>query len=123
MFRLTANQSVKDQWWPLTESGIREVCDLLVSRGLPLFHSYSLGGSISTIDVGEIEDGAPGLLSGFTKVGACLLLANIHEHLGNREKCIEAATSGLKHVGVKVGAKKALKDILKRCGDGGVGTG
>jgi len=48
---------------------------------------------------------------------ACLLLACIHEHLGNREKCMEAATVGLKHVGMKVGAKKALKDILKRNGE------
>ena len=116
MFRLTANPSARDQWWPLTEQGISEVSDLLVSRGLAMFDSYSLAGPISSIDVKEVEAGATGLLSGFTKVGACLLLANIHEHFGNREKSIEAATCGLKHVGMKVGAKKALKDILKRLG-------
>lgn len=116
MFRLTANPSAKDQWWPLTGQAISEVCDLIVSRAFPIFHSYELAGPIGTIDVQQIEAGAPGLLSELTKVGACLLLANIHEHLGNREKCIEAAACGLKHVGMKVGAKKALKDILKRSG-------
>lgn len=115
MFRLTDDPSKRDQWWPLNELGIREASDLLEMRGFALLDSYGLSGPISSIDVTEIESGAPSLLSGFTKVGACLLLANIHEYLGDREKCVEAATCGLKHVGMKVGAKKALKDILKRC--------
>lgn len=116
MFRLTADPSAKDQWWPLSEQGIHEVRSLFDSRGFAMFDSYRLSGPIASIEVKDIEDGTPGLLSSMTKVGACLILACIHEHLGNREKCIEAATVGLRHVGMKVGAKKALKDVLKRYG-------
>jgi len=114
MFRLTADPIEKDQWWPLAESGIRDVSDLFVSRGLAMFDSYHLAGPISSIDVNEIETGTPHLLSDLTKAGACLLLAQIHEHIGNKDKCLEAATCGLKHVGMAVGARKALKDVLKR---------
>lgn len=115
MFRLTVDSSSRDQWWPLTEQGIHEMNVLLVTRGFAMLDLYRLDGPISSIDIKEIEAGIPGLLSSFTKVGAFLLLASIHEHLGHREKSIEAATCGLKHVGMKVGAKKAFKDILKRC--------
>jgi hypothetical protein len=117
MLRLTAEPTAKDQWWPLSEQGIHEVRSLFDSRGFAIFDSYRLSGPIAAIEVKEIEDGTPGLLSSMTKAGACLLLACIHEHLGNREKCMEAATVGLKHVGMAVGAKKALKDILKRNGE------
>lgn len=114
MLRLTADPVAKDQWWPVTELGIREVMDLFVSRGLAMFDSYRLAGPISSIDVIEIETGTPNLLSDLTKVGASLLLAQIHEHFGHRDKCLEAATCGLKHVGMAVGVRKSLKDILKR---------
>ena len=62
----------------------------------------------------NIEAGNLGMLSSLTTVKACLFLARLHERLGNRSKCIEAATIGLKLAGMAVGPKKALKDILKR---------
>lgn len=116
MCRLTCDPSVKDQWWPISEESICEVRDLMERRGLALFDSYRLSGAIAMLEGKDIDAGNLGILTGFTKVGACLLLASIHEHLGNREKCVEAATFGMKHIGMKVGAKKALKDILQRCG-------
>ncbi len=117
MFRLTGDPAAKDQWWPTSAESVGEVCDLIDRRGLALLDSYSLSGPIAAIECKDIDAGNLGILTGFTKVGACLLLASIHEHLGDRDKCVEAATCGMKHVGMKVGVKKAFKDILRRCGN------
>ena len=114
--RLTSDASKKDQWWQSTEQVINEVVRLIASRGLPLFDAYKLDKGISELDAKDIESGTPALLSSLTRVRACLLLARLHEHSGNRGKCVEVATLGLKLAGMAVGPKKALKDILKRCG-------
>ena len=114
--RLTSDPAAKDQWWPLTNSSISEIEKLLSSRGLAIFDDYRLSGLISSMDAKSIESGNPGLLSGLTKVRACLLLSRMHEKLGSRDKCIDAANLGIKLAGMAVGPKKALKDILKRCG-------
>lgn len=113
--RLTSDASKKDQWWPLSEQATNEVCQLITERALALFESYKLDAGISELDAKEIERGTPGLLAPLTKVRACLLLARLHEHSGNRGKCVEAATLGLRLAGMAVGPKKILKDILKRC--------
>lgn len=113
--RLTSDPLVKDQWWLIAPENANEVGQLLVIRGLPIFDAYRLDGSISVIDPKDVEIGNPNLLSSLTKVRACLLLARLHERCGNREKCIEAATAGIKLAGRAVGPKVALKDILKRC--------
>lgn len=115
-FRLTGQAAIKDQWWPITASGADQVADLVCSRGLPIFDSYRLDGPIAEMDGKSIESGNPGLLASITKVRACLLLARMHEHFGNRCKCVEAATIGVKLAGMAVGPKKALKDILERLG-------
>ncbi|MCI0719498.1 MAG: DUF4304 domain-containing protein [Acidobacteria bacterium] len=114
--RLTAQAAVKDQWWPFNSESVREVVDLMKSRGLAIFDSYRLAGPIAEMEAKDIEAGNSGLLSSLTKVRACLLLARMHELLGNREKCIEAATAGVRLAGMAVGPKKALKEILKRNG-------
>lgn len=114
--RLTAQAAVKDQWWPLNSESVREIVDLIQSRGLAIFDSYRLAGPIAKMEAKDVEGGHLGLLSSLTKVRACLLLAQMHEHLGNREKCIEAATIGVRLAGMAVGPKKALKEILKRNG-------
>jgi hypothetical protein len=114
--RLTAQASVKDQWWPLNSESVREVVELMKSRGLAIFDSYLLAGPIAGMEAKDVEGGNLGLLSSLTKVRACLLLARMYEHLGNRDKCIEAATIGIRLAGMAVGPKKALKEILKRNG-------
>jgi hypothetical protein len=114
--RLTDQAAVKDLWWPIAASSVDQVADLVCSRGLPIFDSYRLDGPIVGIDGKSIESGNPGLLASITKVRACLLLARMHERLGNRDKSIETATIGVKLAGMAVGPKKALKDILKRLG-------
>ena len=112
--RLTEQPTVKDQWWPIAESTVDEVSELVCSRGLLIFDSYRLAGPIAAMDGKSIEMGNPGLLGSITKVRACLLIARLHEYLGNLDKAVEAATIGVKLAGMAVGPKKALKDILKR---------
>ena len=114
--RLTDQPSDKDQWWPISEASAAKVAELMIGLGLRVFEAYRADGELSTMDAKSIESGNPGLLASMTKVRACLLLARLHEQLGNREKCVEAATIGVKLAGMAVGPKKALKDILKRCG-------
>lgn len=116
MMRLTSDSSVKDQWWPLTLASVTEVCKLIENRGLYIFGSNSLNGHIASIEVKDIEVGTANLLSSLTKVCACLLLARLHGRLGNHDKCVEAATIGVKLAGMAVGPKKALKDISMRLG-------
>src|SRR5688572_998748 len=114
--RLTSNPTAKDQWWPITQEAANEMAELMITRGLVIFDSYRLGGPIAAMEGKDIEADNMGILSGLTKVRACLLLARVHERLGNRNKCIDAATIGIKLAGMAVGPKRALKDILKRCG-------
>lgn len=114
--RLTAQATVKDQWWPISLESVSEVVELMKNRGLAIFDSYRLTGPISRMKAQDIEGGSPGLLSSLTKVRACLLMARIHERLGNQNNCIEAATVGIRLAGMAIGPKKALKDILKRNG-------
>src|SRR5690606_15772339 len=96
------------------DSSIAQVADLVRNRGLLVFEYYRLDRSIATMDINSIENGNLGILDSMTKIRACLLLARMHEHLGNYNKCIEVATFGLKIAGMAVGPKKAIKDILKR---------
>jgi len=114
--RLTDQATVKDQWWPIAASSVGQIADLVCRRGLSIFDLYRLDGPIAAMDGKSIESGNPGLLASITKVRACLLLARMHEYLGNYDKCVEAATIGVKLAGMAVGPKKALQDILKRLG-------
>jgi hypothetical protein len=115
--RLTERATDKDQWWPISEMSIAPVADLVVTRGLAVFELYRLDGDLASLDAKAIEAGNLGLLTPVTKVRACLLLALLHQHMGNNEKSIEAATIGVKLAGMAVGPKKVLKDILRRFGE------
>lgn len=114
--RLTELPTDKDQWWPISEASVAAAANLVITRGFAVFDGYRVDGELSAMDAKCIENGNPGLLAPITKVRACLLLARLHEHLGNKAKCIDAAAIGVKLAGMAVGPKKALKDILKRCG-------
>ncbi|QIF03779.1 DUF4304 domain-containing protein [Roseimicrobium sp. ORNL1] len=114
--RLTENPAAKDQWWPIADSSLHQIIDLVGTRGLPIFDMYRLDGPIGKIDGKSIENGDFGPLAPMTRIRACFLLARIHERMGNRDKCVEIAAIGLKHAGMAVGPQKALKDILKRLG-------
>ena len=114
--RLTSEPSAKDQWWPIIAEAADEVANLVSDRGLAIFDSYRLAGPISAMEAKDIEGGNLGMLSSLTKVRACLFLARMHERLGNRAKCIDAAMIGIKLAGMAVGPRKALKDLLQRNG-------
>lgn len=115
--RLTELDTEKDQWWPIISASVTQVSELVRDRGLPIFVSYQLDGPIAALDGSDIENGNLGLLSSLTMDRACLLLSRMHEHLGNREKCIETATVGLRLCPpMASGLKSAFKEILRRHG-------
>lgn len=113
-FRLTDESGTSDRWWPMSTSSNDAVAGVVMGRGMQVFHAYRLEGSIAAMDGRDIDSGEPGLLSSFTKVRACLLLARRHEHAGNHERSVETATIGMKQAGMAVGPKRALRDIVKR---------
>ncbi|WP_431286487.1 DUF4304 domain-containing protein [Roseateles chitinivorans] len=113
--RLTQQATLNDQWWPMEASSAEQVADLVRSRGLPIFDSYRLDGPIAAMDAHTVESGHASLLATMTDVGACLLLARMHEHLGNQDKAGAAADLGLKLAGrMAVSPKRALRDISER---------
>jgi hypothetical protein len=114
-FRLTSNDQVCDQWWPISPTAVSQIVDLFVRRGLPTLNSYGLHEGILKIVPSDIEQGNATLLTNLTRVRACLLLARLHDHMGNRQKCAEAASAGLRHAGKAVGPKVALQRLLKKC--------
>ena len=114
--RLTERPADSDQWWPISKTSIDQVANLMLRRGLSVFDAYRVDGELSAMDAKCIECGNPGILASITKVRACLLLARLHEQLGNKGQCIEAAAIGVRLAGKAIGPKKALKDILTRCG-------
>jgi hypothetical protein len=114
MLRLTEKDLDADQWWSMEADSIYAVCGLIKSKAMSLFDRYQLDGPISSIQSDEIEAEKNALLAMQTKVSSFLLLATIHEYLGNREQSIRFAQTGIRYAGMAVGPKKALKDILKR---------
>lgn len=86
--RLTEQPAHEDQWWPISKTSIAQVANLVISRGLSTFDAYRVDGELSAMDAKSVESGIPSLLAPITKVRACLLLARLHEQLGNKEKCI-----------------------------------
>lgn len=112
--RLTDQPENLDQWWPIATTSLAPVVELVRTRGLSIFDSYRLDGPIAAMHGKRIEAGDLGLLASMTKVRSCLLLARMHECLGNRDRSIEAAEIGIRLAGMAVGPKKALRDVLSR---------
>lgn len=114
--RLTEDSNARDQWWPISNDSVQRIAALIGSRGLVVLDAYQLGGGIESISVRDVEAGRLGPLLGMTRVRACLFLARLHQHLGNRVTCIEIAEFGIKIAGVAVGPKVALRQILRSYG-------
>ena len=113
-FRLTDEAHASDQWWPMAKSSIEEVLKVLTHCGFQLFEKYRHDRDIRGLNGADVEHGNADMLSSLTKVRACLLIARIQEHLGNRERSLAAAETGLKLAGLAFGPKKALKDLIAR---------
>jgi hypothetical protein len=112
--RLTPNPSEKDYWWPIATNSIYEIADLINFQTSKFFYSYNLDGDISTITPSDLNEDLPDIIAMLTKVRAGLLLAHIHEALGNTEKAASFAKFGIKEAGMAVGPKKILREILQR---------
>ena len=114
--RLTDDPEKNDQWWPLSQGGVGSVAALITNRALDLFTQYGLDGEITKLSVDDFAAGVPDFLKPMTKVRSVLLLARIHDHLGNGERAVDLAQLGLKVSGMAVGPKKVFKEILKKRG-------
>lgn len=115
--RLTDEDSKHDQWWPQSQESADSVSRLLRERSIHIFDAYrSESDLLLTLDPESIKNGDSGILSPITPVRACLLLARLHEHFNNREKCIQAAIVGLQVASpMAVGPRLELQEIIKRC--------
>jgi len=112
--RLTSSMDDHDQWWPPDAERVDEIDRLICDRALVQFDEYRLPGTISELRPDDIANGEMGLLYSLTRVRALLLMARVHEHLGNPERCRESAEMGLKFAGMAVGPKKELRMIIER---------
>ncbi len=114
--RLTDESEKNDQWWPLNQGGVDAIAMLIKNQASDHFTRYGLEGEITKLSVDDFAAGVPPFLKPMTRVRGVLLLARIHDHLGNQAQAIELAQFGLKVAGMAVGPKKAFKDILKNRG-------
>lgn len=116
MLRLTSTPAVNDQWWLSSQSSISEICDLITTRAMEVFSWYDLPGPISEVDIEDVKAGNAGLLSRLTQERACLFMARMHLYLGNREKCIATANTGIQLSGkMASGLRANLKNVIKEC--------
>jgi hypothetical protein len=112
--RLTPDEGVSDYWWPMISSSIGEISLLLDAKVELSFAKYDIDRDIGRISLDDIENNLSSLLPSTTKVRACLLLARLHETVGDRALAIDFARLGIKMAGMAVGPKKALKQIIER---------
>ncbi len=121
--RRLAPNGMNDYWWPLrpVEKQIVSIQAMLSEIGFPFFETYrsfpGLFDSITTESI-MLEDSIP-ILPNMTKKGMALLLAQVYEHIGYKEKAIAFAECGLEilkqanpiHIRPM---KKAFEDIIRR---------
>ncbi len=113
-FRLKEAPEKTDQWWPLSLTDADKVAALVTNRAPTLFRQYALDGEISDLSIEDLRNDRSPLLEPITKVRAALLLARIHEHLGNETRAIDIARYGLQICAERaVGPRVAFKQILK----------
>ena len=113
-YRVTPSIADGDHWWPLSESAIDEVAELILSRANDYFSDYDINSSIGNLTTSDLDGEFPALFKGVTKVRACLVLASINEVKNNHKLAADFAKIGIKAAGMAVGPKKLLKQVLKR---------
>lgn len=109
-----------DHWWAIgDEVQAFSMLACLKECGVPFFDQFNglpgPFGSITPETVGD--DSAIALLPTMTRVRRILLLARIHEYLGDSERGLEWARFGMKNAGMAVGPKVAFKDIIRKLGN------
>lgn len=111
-----------DFWWDFGTSkreahaNADHLAETFRREGLSFFEEYSgLPGPFSSLGPSDVDSGEYARLMPIqTKVRAALFLARIYEHVGDADRAKEFARVGLRHAGVAVGPKKALREILER---------
>jgi hypothetical protein len=105
-------------WWLKTdpEKATSEMLQLFKAKALPFFDQFqSFPGVLDSITVADIESGkASRILAGMTDVRMALLLARLHEHLGNKDKVMTFAEYGLRVAGRATSPIAYFKQMLKR---------
>ncbi len=112
--RLTPDEGLNDYWWSMDMVSINEISLLIDAKVEELFSKFDVDKEIGKISIEDIENNLSVILPSITKVRACLMLARLHEVLGDRALAIEFARCGIKNAGMAVGPKKALKQIIER---------
>lgn len=112
--RVTPEPELNDYWWSFDAEAIEEISDLILNQVEKFFSRYDVDGDITTITPEDLDGEMPDVVAPLTKVRASLVLARIHEVNGSAEKASSFAKYGIKAVGMAVGPKKMLKEILKR---------
>lgn len=113
-FRLAEDAAAHDQWWTQVSDSVSAMGQLMASRVPGVFDPFELSGDIMRVSPAEIRAGLPPLLKATTRVRAALLLAQLHEFVGNGTQAIEFAELGIEISGVASGPRKALKDLIAR---------
>jgi len=108
-----------DHWWAIGD-GV-QACSMLACLrecGLPFLEQFNdLPGPFGAITPETVGDDAViALLPNMTRVRRILLLARIHEYLGNIEQALEWARFGMENAGMAVGPKVAFKEIVRKMG-------
>lgn len=114
--RLTPTDEEVDHWWCFSKQSMNEMVDLIIVKQPDLFCLYALP-RIKLLKPEDLAEKLPAILAPLTRVRACLLLARINEHAGDRERATAFANLGIKVAGQAVGPKKAFKDMLRRIGN------
>ena len=114
--RLTDDPNQNNRWWPFGLAEVDSIVAVITRQAPTVFKLYALEGKITKISVEDIETDNSDLLEPMTRVRAALLLARIHDHLGNREQTVQFAQLGLKVAGMAVAPKRACREILKEHG-------
>ncbi len=112
--RLTPDENQADYWWVIGDEAVEAVSKLIQQLSDDFFDRYTIHGSLRDIRPQDLENAHPEALRPMGKVRSCLVLARIHEELGDVQIATDFANLGIRRAGMAVGPKKALKDLLKR---------
>lgn len=108
-----------DHWWPVGDAvQTSSMLACLKECGLPFFEQFkSLPGPFGSITPETVgDDSVIALLPNMTRVRRILLLARVHQYLGNTERALEWARFGMENAGMAVGPKVAFKEIVRKMG-------
>lgn len=114
--RLTWNEE-SDHWWAYDspEKSSEDIAACYQECGRPFFEKFeSFPEPFVTIQPLDLEDANLTLFPMMTKVRKVLLLARVHDFLGNAELSMKFCEFGKEVAGRAVGPKAAFREILRK---------